>query len=115
MGSQTGQVERYFSAVNRALSGLDSFLGDKNSPLYKHKLIGQIVVPYVERLERDLCLLAEPHRLCRHVQDFPCGKRIFPPITTSWNWTTTGAEGGRPIGGTAPRPTGFAATWSTTF
>ena len=52
MGSQTGQVERYFSAVERALSGLDSFLGDRNSPLYKHKLIGQIIVPYVKRLER---------------------------------------------------------------
>ena len=77
MGSQSGQVERYFGAVNSALSGLDSFLADANSPLYKHKLIGQVVVPYVERLTRTFSCwqnrigFADTFRISRAESGFP--------------------------------------------
>ena len=83
MGSQTGQVERYFSAVERALGGLDSFLGDRNSPLYKHKLIGQIIVPYVQRLERTFnCWqnrigFADTFRISRAESGFPAYQNVL--------------------------------------
>jgi hypothetical protein len=83
MGSQTGQVERYFDAVNRALSGLDSFLGDRNSPFYKHELIGRIVVPYVERLTRTFACwqnrigFADTFRISRAESGFPTYQHVL--------------------------------------
>ncbi|MCP4318781.1 MAG: hypothetical protein GY789_23005 [Hyphomicrobiales bacterium] len=77
MSSQSGQVERYFGAVNSALSGLDSFLADEKSPLYKHKLIGQVVVPYVERLMQTFSCwqnrigFADTFRISRAESGFP--------------------------------------------
>lgn len=77
MGSQSGHVERYFVAVNSALNGLDSFLADVHSPLYKHKLIGQVVVPYVERLKQTFSCwqnrigFADTFRISRAESGFP--------------------------------------------
>lgn len=52
MQSDKGQVQRYFKAINAALRGLDTFLQNKESPLYKHELIAHAIMPYVERLSQ---------------------------------------------------------------
>ncbi|MEX3011934.1 hypothetical protein [Hoeflea sp. TYP-13] len=83
MGSENGHVERYFGAVNSALSGLDSFLADENSPLYKHKLIGRVVVPYVERLRQTFSCwqnrigFADTFRISRAESGFPAFRNVL--------------------------------------
>ncbi len=52
MTSERGQAEHYFEAIEAALGGLDRFLAEESSPLYKHGLIGRTVAPYVDRLMR---------------------------------------------------------------
>ncbi|MDZ7823275.1 MAG: hypothetical protein U5K75_04020 [Ahrensia sp.] len=43
-------VARYFSTIEAALAGLDVYLRDDKSPLYKHGLVAQTVTGYVARL-----------------------------------------------------------------
>jgi len=49
--SQPQIIQRYFGAVDAALDGLDIFLRDESSPLYKHGLVAQALMPYVARLD----------------------------------------------------------------
>jgi len=44
-------AERYFGAIRAALDGLDIFLNNQQSPLYKHDLVAQTVSEYLRRLE----------------------------------------------------------------
>jgi hypothetical protein len=44
---------RYFDAIAAALAGLDIFLRDDSSPLYKHGVIAQVVSEYIVRLENS--------------------------------------------------------------
>lgn len=44
---------RYFDAIAAALAGLDVFLRDDRSPLYRHDLVAQVVSEYVVRLENS--------------------------------------------------------------
>ncbi|MDP3896407.1 MAG: hypothetical protein Q8Q62_07000 [Mesorhizobium sp.] len=44
---------RYFDAIAAALDGLDVFLRDDSSPLYKHGIIAQVVAEYIVRLENS--------------------------------------------------------------
>ncbi|MEM6462295.1 MAG: hypothetical protein AAF724_10300 [Pseudomonadota bacterium] len=82
-GSQGGQVERYFDAVESALSGLDSFLADSKSPLYRHELIGKVVVPYVDRFARTIACwrnrigFAETFRISRAESGFPTYQNVL--------------------------------------
>lgn len=50
MSGDTPSVERYFNAMSEAFDGLDIYLREEDSPLYRHHLIGSIVVEYLERL-----------------------------------------------------------------
>ncbi len=50
MKSDVTPVGRYFSAIDRALTGLETFLREDDSPLYKHDVIGAIVEEYLLRL-----------------------------------------------------------------
>ncbi len=43
-------VDRYFDAMGQALDGLDTFLREDTSPLYRHDLIGAVVSNYLKRL-----------------------------------------------------------------
>ena len=45
-------AKRYFESIAAALDGLDIFLRNDTSPLYKHGLIAQVVVEYIARLEK---------------------------------------------------------------
>ena len=50
MNKAASPVDRYFSAMGQALDGLDTFLREDTSPLYRHDLIGAIVTGYLKRL-----------------------------------------------------------------
>ncbi|MDF1609754.1 hypothetical protein PZ897_16320 [Hoeflea sp. YIM 152468] len=51
MRADTGAAGAYFRSMHAALKGLRVYLADANSPLYAHGLIGQVIIPYVDRLE----------------------------------------------------------------
>ena len=42
---------RYFDAIAAALAGLEIFMRDDRSPLYKHGIVAKIVAEYISRLE----------------------------------------------------------------
>ena len=44
-------AERYFAAIAAALEGLNIFMRDDRSPLYRHDLVAKIVSGYIGRLE----------------------------------------------------------------
>jgi hypothetical protein len=44
---------RYFTAITAALSGLQIFMRDDRSPLYRHGIVARIVAEYIERLDRS--------------------------------------------------------------
>ena len=50
MSGDTSPVGRYFNAIFEAFDGLDVYLREDESPLYRHHLIGSIVVDYLEQL-----------------------------------------------------------------
>ena len=53
MADKETPAERYFEAMRAALDGLDIFLRDTNSPLYKHDLVAAIVTEYLARLKNS--------------------------------------------------------------
>ncbi|MBX3568833.1 MAG: hypothetical protein KF914_12300 [Rhizobiaceae bacterium] len=42
---------RYFSAISAALDGLNIFMRDDRSPLYRHGIVAKVVADYIARLE----------------------------------------------------------------
>ncbi len=44
---------RYFASIRAALDGLDIFLSDQNSPMYKHDLMAVVISEYIQRLENS--------------------------------------------------------------
>ncbi|MCY6379509.1 hypothetical protein [Hoeflea prorocentri] len=83
MKNSTGQAAQYFDAMDSALRGLDTFLGDANSPLYKHPLIGRVVVAYVERLQQTFACwrnrigFTETFRISRAESGFPVFQNVL--------------------------------------
>ncbi len=74
---------RYFDAMDRALDGLDTFLREDDSPLYKHGLIGAIVEEYLARLRgsfeswRNRVAFAERFRISRAESGFPAYQNVL--------------------------------------
>jgi hypothetical protein len=50
---ETGVAARYFASIRAALDGLDVFLSDQNSPMYKHDLMAVVISEYIQRLENS--------------------------------------------------------------
>jgi hypothetical protein len=44
---------RYFDAISAALSGLEIFMRDDRSPLYRHGIVAKIAAQYIARLEKS--------------------------------------------------------------
>lgn len=44
---------RYFDAISAALTGLDVFLRDDRSPMYRHDLVAKVMSEYIARLENS--------------------------------------------------------------
>lgn len=49
----TDAAARYFDTISAALGGLDVFLRDERSPLYRHDLVAKVMVEYLVRLENS--------------------------------------------------------------
>lgn len=81
--SPTNPVDRYFASIRAALDGLDIFLRDNNSPLYRHGLVAQIVSEYVERLETSFSCwrhhldYAQSFRISRAESGFPVFQNVL--------------------------------------
>lgn len=79
----TSPVGRYFASIGAALDGLDIFLRDTSSPLYKHGLVAQIVTEYVERLAtsfdcwRHHLDYARTFRISRAESGFPVFQNVL--------------------------------------
>lgn len=76
-------VGRYFEAMGRALDGLDTFLREDDSPLYKHDVIGSIVEGYLTRLRgsfqswQNRVAFAERFRISQAESGFPAYQNVM--------------------------------------
>ncbi len=74
---------RYFDAIAAALAGLDIFLRDDSSPLYRHDVIAQVVAEYIVRLEnsfgawRNRLGFMESFRISRAESGFPVFQNVL--------------------------------------
>ncbi|TIM62459.1 MAG: hypothetical protein E5Y52_24225, partial [Mesorhizobium sp.] len=53
MTPENEAAARYFFAITAALSGLELFMRDDRSPLYRHGIVAKIVAEYIARLENS--------------------------------------------------------------
>ena len=53
MSPANDAAARYFSAISAALAGLDVFLRDERSPMYRHDLVARVMAEYIVRLENS--------------------------------------------------------------
>ena len=53
MTSAADPAARYFEAIRAALSGLEIFMRDDRSPLYRHGIVAKVVAEYIARLEKS--------------------------------------------------------------
>lgn len=80
---ETGAAERYFTAIKAALAGLDTFLRDDSSPLYKHGIVAEVLVEHIARLEtsfdcwRNRLGFAEKFRINRAESGYPLFQNVL--------------------------------------
>jgi hypothetical protein len=83
MESQDTAAGRYFASLSRALDGLDTYLNDDESPLYKHDLIGAVVTEYLARLRgslrswEDRIAFTDKFRISRAESGFPAFQNLL--------------------------------------
>jgi hypothetical protein len=78
-----GPVGQYFASIRAALGGLEIFLGDRNSPLYRNSVVGEVVVPYLDRLKASFSCwenrigFIEQFRISRAESGFPVFQNVL--------------------------------------
>ncbi len=78
-----GTVGQYFDSIRAALGGLEIFLGDRNSPLYKNTVVGEVIVPYLARLKASFSCwenrigFIEQFRISRAESGFPVFQNVL--------------------------------------
>src|SRR3954454_13142560 len=83
MGAADDPAERYLAAIAAALDGLDIFLRDDRSPLYRHDIVARIVAGYIARLERSFSSwrnrlgFMEKFRISRAESGFPAFQNVL--------------------------------------
>jgi len=83
MSSEAVLVTKYFDAMGNALDGLDTFLREDESPLYKHDVIGAVVTNYLKRLRYSLkswenrVSFADSFRISRSESGFPAFQNVL--------------------------------------
>lgn len=76
-------VAQYFNSIRAALGGLEVFLGDRNSPLYQHGVIGEAIVPYLARLKASFSCwenrigFVDQFRISRAESGFPVYQNVL--------------------------------------
>ena len=74
---------RYFDAIAAALEGLDVFLRDDRSPLYRHGVVAQVVADYIDRLSgsfacwRNHLGFMESFRISRAESGYPVFQNVL--------------------------------------
>jgi hypothetical protein len=74
---------RYFDAIAAALGGLEIFMRDDRSPLYRHGIVARIVAEYIARLEtsfacwRNRLGFMESFRISRAESGFPVFQNLL--------------------------------------
>lgn len=83
MTSSTDAAARYFSSIAAALNGLEVFLRDDRSPLYRHDIIASVVAEYIARLEKSFSCwrnrlgFQESFRISRAESGFPVFQNVL--------------------------------------
>src|SRR5918996_4988531 len=74
---------RYFEAIRAALTGLEIFMRDDRSPLYRHGIVAKIVAEYIARLEKSFSCwrnrlgFMETFRISRAESGFPVFQNVL--------------------------------------
>ncbi len=76
MTPENEAATRYFDAIAAALKGLEIFMRDDRSPLYRHGIVAKIVAEYIARLEKSFSSLAQPAGLHGELPHFARRKRL---------------------------------------
>ena len=83
MSSANDAAARYFTAISAALGGLDVFLRDDRSPLYRHGLVAKVLSEYIVRLEnsfscwRNRLGFMESFRISRAESGYPVFQNVL--------------------------------------
>jgi len=74
---------RYFDAIAAALSGLEIFMRDDRSPLYRHGIVAKVAAAYIARLERSFACwrnrlgFMETFKISRAESGFPVFQNVL--------------------------------------
>lgn len=74
---------RYFDAIAAALSGLEIFMRDDRSPLYRHGIVAKVAAAYISRLERSFACwrnrlgFLETFKISRAESGFPVFQNVL--------------------------------------
>ncbi|PWK63840.1 hypothetical protein [Aminobacter sp. AP02] len=74
---------RYFDAIAAALSGLEIFMRDDRSPLYRHGIVAKVAAEYIARLERSFACwrnrlgFLETFKISRAESGFPVFQNVL--------------------------------------
>lgn len=83
MSAETEAATRYFDAIAAALSGLEIFMRDDRSPLYRHGIVAKIVAEYISRLEssfqnwRNRLAFMDAFKISRADSGFPVFQNVL--------------------------------------
>jgi hypothetical protein len=83
MTAEPEHVARYFEAIAAALAGLETFMRDERSPLYRHGIVARVVAEYIDRLEtsfscwRNRIGFTEQFRISRAESGFPVFQNVL--------------------------------------
>lgn len=83
MTAETDAATRYFDAIAAALSGLEIFMRDDRSPLYRHGIVARIAAEYIARLEnsfscwRNRLGFMEAFKISRAESGFPLFQNVL--------------------------------------
>jgi len=76
-------AERYFAAITAALAGLEIFMRDDRSPLYRHGIVARVVAEYIARLEKSFACwrnrlgFIDTFRISRAESGFPVFQNLL--------------------------------------
>jgi hypothetical protein len=83
MTPQTDAAAQYFSAISAALRGLEIFMRDDRSPLYRHGIVAKVVAEYLGRLENSFACwrnrlgFMDSFRISRAESGFPVFQNLL--------------------------------------
>ena len=83
MTPENEAAARYFDAIASALKGLEIFMRDDRSPLYRHGIVARIVAEYIARLEKSFSSwrnrlgFMESFRISRADSGFPLFQNLL--------------------------------------